>query len=369
MRITRFLAATLAAGLLAACGEEPTAPAAADPAFAIGLDGASPGWAGWPVFRASELRRAFPGSPCADAPHRQFDFWVGEWNVFNTSDALIGTNFVTLELDGCLVQEHWTAQFNGSQGRSLNTYDAETGLWHQSWVAQNPFGALRTDGGLVGDEMVLTDDERIGFLVGGGTTPIEDEWIWTPEGPDQVRQTGIFRLPEFDFENAFVGIYRRSENVQPAPPLEDTACLAGGPGAPNRLLDFALGSWTIAPATGGRPLASSTIASELSGCLFVETFATVGPHPLEAIAYTYFDARDGLFHRIWVDSQGERVEQEGSFDGGALVLVGSEHVGGAEMLLRTTIEPSGDGFVVGNQVSADDGATWQDALALRYMPG
>jgi hypothetical protein len=370
MRSNRIpVAALVVAMAAAACGDEPTAPDSPDPAFAIGLDGASPSFDGWPVFRASEVRRAFPGSPCMDEPHRQFDFWVGDWNVFNAADVPIGTNFVTLELDGCLVQEHWSANFNGSLGLSLNTYDSETGLWYQSWVAQNPFGALRTDGGLVGDEMVLTDDDRLGFLVGGGTTPFEDEWIWTPEGPDQVRQTGILRVPEFDIVSTFVGVYRRSADVQPVPPMEGTLCLAGGPGEPNRLLDFAEGTWTVSAAGGGGALATSTFVSELSGCLLVEHFETLGPHPLRAVAYNYFDARDGLFHRIWVDSEGERVEQAGSFDGSALVLTGTEHVYGAEMLLRTTIAPVDGGFVLHSQVSDDDGATWRDALALRYSAG
>ena len=367
MRCTRTLTGALAAVLaIAACADEPIAPDVADPSLALGLDGASPGFDGWPVFKASELRRAFPGSPCMDAEHRQFDFWVGDWNVYNTADALIGTNFVTLSLDGCLVEEHWTANFNGSQGQSLNTYDAETGLWNQSWVSQAPFGALRTDGGLVNGDMVLTDDDRLAFLVGGGTTPIEDEWIWEPLGPDEVRQTGIFRVPAFNFENAFVGIYRRSDDVQPVDPFQGTACLSGGPGAPNRLLDFLLGSWSVAPAGGGEPLATSTFESLLSGCLTVESFMTLGPHPLEAVAYLYYDARDGLFHRIWVDSEGERVELAGSFEGDALVLTGTEHLDGVEMLLRTTFVPAGSGFLVTNEVSADDGLTWRDALGLGY---
>ncbi|HSM37178.1 MAG TPA: hypothetical protein VK837_12320 [Longimicrobiales bacterium] len=368
MRSIRTTAAALALGFaVAACGDQPTAPDPGDPALARGLDGASPSFDGWPVFKASELRRAFPGSPCQDAEHRQFDFWVGDWNVFNTSDVPSGTNFVTLELDGCLVQEHWTANFNGSQGQSLNTYDAETGLWYQSWVSQSPFGALRTDGGLVGDEMILTDDDRIGFLSDGSTTPLEDEWIWTPEGPDQVRQTGILRAPEIGFESSFVGIYKRSDDVQPVDPFEGTACLQGGPGAANRLLDFALGTWSVAPADGGAVLATSTFTSILSGCLMVEEFATLGPHPLRAIAYLYFDARDRLFHRIWVDSEGERVEQAGSFDGGALVLSGIEHGDGAPMLLRTIFEPAqGGGFIVTSDVSADEGATWMGALDLAY---
>ncbi|HUG01111.1 MAG TPA: hypothetical protein VML95_04575, partial [Longimicrobiales bacterium] len=295
-------------------------------------------------------------------------FWVGDWNVFDVADNLIGTNFVTLELDGCLVQEHWTAG-GGGQGRSLNTYDSETGLWFQSWVSQFPFGHLRTDGGLQDEDMVLTDDDRLFFLAGGSTTPIVDTWIWTADGPDQVTQVGIFELPEFNFTSSFTGVYKRSDDVQPVAPLPTAQCQAGGPAAATRQLDFMLGTWNVAPADGGRTLATSSFSTDLQGCLVEEHFTTDGPHPLEAIAYNYFDPRDGLFHRIWVDSEGERVEQSGSFDGGALVLVGTEHVDGLPMLLRTTIEPGAGGFTMTNEVSDDDGATWLSALDLEYAAG
>ncbi len=370
MRTTRTTALLLAVGLAAAaCGDQPTAPEdTVDPSFARGLDGASPGWSGFPVFTDSQLRRAFPGSPCMDEPHRQFDFWVGDWNVFSVTDVLIGTNFVTLELDGCLVQEHWTGS-GGGQGRSLNTYDSETGLWNQSWVSQFPFGHLRTDGGIEDGEMVLTDDDRLFPLGGGATTPIVDTWIWTPDSPDQVTQVGIFELPEFNFVSSFTGVYKRSDDVQPVAPLPSGQCQEGGPAAANRQLDFMLGAWNVSPAEGGPELATSAISTDLQDCLIEEHFSTLGPQPLQAVAFNYFDPRDGLFHRIWVDSEGERVEQSGSFEGDALVLVGAEHADGVLMLLRTTIEPGAGGFTMTNEVSPDDGATWMSALDLEYAAG
>src|SRR5918996_1555494 len=48
-------------------------------------------------------------APCAAPEYRQFDFWLGDWNVYNPAGALVGTNRVTREFDGCVLQEHWVA--------------------------------------------------------------------------------------------------------------------------------------------------------------------------------------------------------------------------------------------------------------------
>ena len=34
-------------------------------------------------------------APCAAAEHRQFDFWIGEWDVTNPAGAVAGKNRIT----------------------------------------------------------------------------------------------------------------------------------------------------------------------------------------------------------------------------------------------------------------------------------
>jgi len=73
--------------------------------------------------------------PCAaDSSHQQFQFWVGEWTVYNTDGTHVGDSKIQLLLDGCLILENWTG-LSGSTGKSMNFYNPETGHWQQTWVS------------------------------------------------------------------------------------------------------------------------------------------------------------------------------------------------------------------------------------------
>ena len=82
-----------------------------------------------------------PGAPtplpaCDRPEHRQFDYWVGEWDVRpngtpESAPTALG-NVIRLEDGGCVVTEHWTTP--RMSGRSLNIFDRTRGEWHQTWV-------------------------------------------------------------------------------------------------------------------------------------------------------------------------------------------------------------------------------------------
>ena len=85
-------------------------------------------------------------APCAAPEYRQFDFWLGDWNVYNPAGALVGTNRVTREFDGCVLQEHWVAAGTSPQrGSSFNTWSPGARKWHQTWV-DSTGGFLLLDG-------------------------------------------------------------------------------------------------------------------------------------------------------------------------------------------------------------------------------
>ena len=122
------------------------------------------------------------GSPrCAAPEYRQFDFWLGEWEVRNPSGAVVGTNSITADLGGSVLREHWRGG-GGSTGRSFNIYDRSTGSWHQTWV-DNSGLLLRLDGGLVDGAMVLR-----GETVGRDGSPSLQRITWTPGDDGNVRQ-------------------------------------------------------------------------------------------------------------------------------------------------------------------------------------
>jgi hypothetical protein len=95
-----------------------------------------------------------PAAPpdCTAPEHRQFDFWLGTWDVMQ-NDKPAGVNRITSDLKGCVLVEQWTAA-SGGRGTSLNFYDRNDRSWHQTWIDQQG-GALRLKGGLRGAHMVL----------------------------------------------------------------------------------------------------------------------------------------------------------------------------------------------------------------------
>lgn len=90
--------------------------------------------------------------PCAQPERRQFDFWIGDWNVTDQKTGQkAGENTIVAIHDGCALQESWRGA-QGGTGTSLNAFFA--GKWHQTWVDGNGL-LLRLDGGLVDGRMVL----------------------------------------------------------------------------------------------------------------------------------------------------------------------------------------------------------------------
>ena len=101
---------------------------------------------------------ATPGStasqPCAASEHRQFDFWIGEWEVRSGDGRLLGNNRITSILSGCALQEEWTSADAKVRGVSHNAFDPNDGRWHQAWVDTTP-SRLDFVGGLVDGRMVM----------------------------------------------------------------------------------------------------------------------------------------------------------------------------------------------------------------------
>src|SRR5215467_8758009 len=64
---------------------------------------------------------------CQAPEYRQFDFWLGDWEVRDGAGVLEGTNLVTLDQNRCVITEHWASP--GQTGISLNVYDLRLKMW------------------------------------------------------------------------------------------------------------------------------------------------------------------------------------------------------------------------------------------------
>jgi hypothetical protein len=101
------------------------------------------------------IAQGAPPPACNGPEHRQFDFWVGRWDVYRTGDTVLRAHSLIESLHGgCVIRERWMP-LQGEGGGSLNHYDRSEGRWHQSWMDSSN-GHVTFAGGLVGGKMVLT---------------------------------------------------------------------------------------------------------------------------------------------------------------------------------------------------------------------
>jgi hypothetical protein len=91
--------------------------------------------------------------PCIADAFRQFDFWVGNWQVFDPSGKRVGSNRIERAHGGCALIESWQGN-GGLSGTSLNIHDRSDGQWHQTWVDSSGT-RLSLSGGMEGQRMVM----------------------------------------------------------------------------------------------------------------------------------------------------------------------------------------------------------------------
>jgi hypothetical protein len=122
----------------------------------------------------------------SDDHAHEFDFWIGEWDVFGPKGKQAGTNSITAPFGNGVIAEHWHG-VGGFEGHSLNAYDASRGCWHQTWVDSSG-SLLLLDGGLRDGAMVLEgiapsevdtgrlDRQRITWSPGGDSYDVRQHW-------------------------------------------------------------------------------------------------------------------------------------------------------------------------------------------------
>jgi hypothetical protein len=196
-----------------------------------------------------------PAAQCGAPEHRQFDFWVGNWDVFERANGAqrVARAQVSLILDDCVLLEEY-AGADGHRGKSFSLYDSATHSWRQTWVT-NRGEVLDIRGGLdPGGAMVLSGFDRDPAGAprqvrgrwelesgGGGVREIAERRVagapWTPwfdlefrphhwsqaappAAASPVRQPRLGRQPMLPYEDASceVAPYEKVAGTAPAPP-------------------------------------------------------------------------------------------------------------------------------------------------------
>ncbi|MCA8901594.1 MAG: hypothetical protein KDA53_10115 [Hyphomonas sp.] len=145
-----------------------------------------------------------PPPPCSTDEYHDFDFWIGEWDVFGPNGAQAGINSIQPAESGCLLIEHWT-NTGGGTGQSYNFYDPGIGKWRQLWVSAG--AVIDYAGGLTETGSMLLEGE-IRYHGAGGTANFTGEW--TPNEDGSVTQHFRQQNAETgDWSDWFIGTYVR----------------------------------------------------------------------------------------------------------------------------------------------------------------
>lgn len=147
-----------------------------------------------------------PVQPPAPPPvNREFDFWIGEWDVFQNGTAVkIGDSKIEAVSGGHALLEHWSSSRASQTGKSLTSFNRATQQWQQYYVGS--FGrTTEYKGALVDGKIVLVAE----ITLPNGTKAL-NRGTWTPNPDGSVRQQ--FETSSDGgrtWQAGFDGLYRR----------------------------------------------------------------------------------------------------------------------------------------------------------------
>ncbi|WMS86540.1 hypothetical protein [Pleionea litopenaei] len=147
------------------------------------------------------LMATMASATCNSEMSKQFDFWLGDWKVFDKDGKLVGNNLIQKAQNGCVITELYSTE-KGYSGQSINIFDATRKVWHQTWV-DNKGGLLVLEGKWNGQAMLLTGQTQ----AQDGNTLLQ-KIKWTPKSDGSVHQHWqVSKDKGQHWEDAFYGVY------------------------------------------------------------------------------------------------------------------------------------------------------------------
>jgi hypothetical protein len=149
---------------------------------------------------------AEPQNHCSADSYRQFDFWLGEWDVYSREGKKVGDNTISLAMNGCALKEYYRS-VTGYQGESINVFDKTQQQWHQTWVDNTGY-LLQLDGRWNGHHMVL-----LGEGLNANGHKVKHRITWKPQRNGDVHQ--IWEISEdrgLHWKTNFFGVYRKKQS-------------------------------------------------------------------------------------------------------------------------------------------------------------
>jgi len=144
--------------------------------------------------------------PCSSENYKQFDFWVGNWEVFDAENKLIGTNNVVRTPNACAIQENWESKTSPNKGTSYNYFNNSDKKWHQVWIDNSGF-ILNLEGNFIDGKMVLKSG-----LIKNQKQNYYNRISWYKENNNVIQIWDYIDEEEKVIQQVFKGIYKKKTN-------------------------------------------------------------------------------------------------------------------------------------------------------------
>jgi hypothetical protein len=142
--------------------------------------------------------------PCCTEAHQFFDFWIGDWTVYDVKGNVVGTNSIHKQYDKCVLREQWKSS-GINKGTSYNYYDLKDKTWNQVWVDNSGF-SLVLKGNFINGKMILKSN-----LLDGQKGKYYNQITWVKNDDNTVTQTwDILNEKGEKTQEAFKGIYKKT---------------------------------------------------------------------------------------------------------------------------------------------------------------
>ncbi|UXP33350.1 hypothetical protein N6H18_05215 [Reichenbachiella agarivorans] len=141
---------------------------------------------------------------CCSTSHSEFDFWIGDWEVFTPENVKLGENTVSKIEKDCIVTEYWRGA-SGLTGRSFNYFDVSDSTWNQLWLDSGGSN-LKLKGKANQESMVLQSELKRGKKISW----YYDRITYTKIDENTMSQLWeILDTHESRVSIVFDGVYRR----------------------------------------------------------------------------------------------------------------------------------------------------------------
>jgi tetratricopeptide (TPR) repeat protein len=106
-------------------------------------------------FKALTEKARLNAYPCISNPqNHEFDFWIGEWDVYQTNtNYQVGKEKVEQAAGQCMIIENWIDITQPNDGKSMNFINPKTQKWEQVWMGSggvylNYYNGVYKDGAM-----------------------------------------------------------------------------------------------------------------------------------------------------------------------------------------------------------------------------